>query len=469
MPREFVLPDLGEGIAEAQVTRVLVQAGDVVTEDQGLMEVETDKAAVEIPSPFAGAIQAVHVQAGQTVNVGAVIVTFADAGGAAAPPPAASAPAARAAEAARARVTPPPAPAPPPAATAPRAVASPASPPARVPTTPAAPAVQPSKAAAAPAVRKLARELGVDIDSVRGTGPGGRVTREDVEAQRAGGRVPAAAGTMGAVGPSATPASPAAPATAPVATVPPPRNLLELPGAHATSDKWGPSVTVPLNQIRKTIAQQMARSTRTVPHVSHCDDADVTQLERLRRQLNEEGGGEIKLTLLALVIKAVCLALKKFPVMNASFDEEAAQIIYKHYYNIGIAVDAERGLIVPVIRNADQLNVAAIAAALRSIADRIRTNQFAIEDLRGGTFTITNYGAIGGVFATPIINHPEVAILGLGRLRDMPVLRDGQVQAAKLLPISLSFDHRATDGATAARFTNEIISYLQTPAKFLLY
>ncbi len=422
MPREFILPDLGEGISEAQIVRVLIKQGEHVALDQYLMEVETDKAAVEIPSPFAGIAKQVHVKEGQTVNVGAVIVTFDDGDGAAtakSPPKAAAAAAPT-----------------PPASSSTRAGGAP------VP--PAAPQPGKTVAAAAPAIRKLAREMGVDIDALSGTGPGGRVTKEDVE------RAKAPAGTA----PSSAPARP---------TQPPPA----LPGI-ADVDKWGKVRREPLNQIRKTIASQMSRSAFTAVHVTHGDEADITELDRARRSLNEATEGDPKLTFMSFLIRATCIALRKHPIFNASFDHEGWQIIYKDYINIGIAVDTERGLIVPVIRDADRLTLRGIAAALRTIADRVRTNQFAVEDLRGGTFTITNVGALGGTFSTPIINYPEVAILGLGRSRKVPVLRDGQLAQALMLPLNLSFDHRATDGANAARFTSEIKSYLETPTKFLL-
>ena len=329
---------------------------------------------------------------------------------------------------------------------------------------PSAPSARRTTVAAAPAVRRLARERGIDLHDVQGSGPGGRVTREDLDrhAERAASPrpAPAAAGSTGAAAPSSA---------VPLQATAPREPATELPPGEEAEDKYGSVVHVPLNQIRKTIANQMAKSASTIPHVTHHDEADVTELERLRRRLNDETGGDPKLTAMSLVIRAVCIALRKYPVMNASFDADAERITYKRYYNIGIAVDSQRGLIVPVIRDADRLTLAGIAGALRSIADRIRSNQFAIEDLRGGTFTITNYGALGGIFGTPIINHPEVAILGLGRMRETPVVRGEELEVAQLLPLSLSFDHRATDGATAARFTNEIMSYLQTPEKFLLH
>jgi len=450
MPRQFILPDLGEGISEAQIVRVLIKEGEQVALDQYLMEVETDKAAVEIPSPFAGIAKQVHVKEGQTVNVGAVIVTFDDGDGAPAtksPPKTAAAAAPRAPDAPakaadRGRSTAASTEAdeirtesPPQADDRPRPVPAPS------------PAQLPGKtvAAAAPAIRKLARELGVDIDSLAGTGPGGRVTKEDVERAKSG-----------------TPAA----ASAPTAQRPP-QPAPPLPGV-ADVDKWGKVRREPLNQIRKTIATQMSRSAYTAVHVTHGDEADITELDRARRSLNESTHGDPKLTFMSFLIRATCIALRKHPIFNASFDHEGWQIIYKDYINIGIAVDTERGLIVPVIRDADRLTLRGIAAALRTIADRVRTNQFAVEDLRGGTFTITNVGALGGTFSTPIINYPEVAILGLGRSRKVPVLRDGQLAQALMLPLNLSFDHRATDGANAARFTSEIKGYLETPTKFLL-
>ena len=417
MPREFVFPDLGEGIAEAEVVRVLIQAGDPVVEDQYLMEVETDKAAVEIPSPYAGIARIVHVKEGQTINVGDVVVTFDDGDG--------SVPAAPVGESAEVS-------APAPARTEPEA-AAPAS---------SAPPKPAGRVAAAPAVRRLARELGVNLATVTGTGPGGRITKQDVEDH---------------VAPSTPDAAPRPPLPAP-----------SLPEGTLDKDKWGSIRRVPLNQIRKTIAKRMSQSASTIPHVTHCDEADITELDRMRRHLNEATGGDPKLTAMSFLIRAVCIAIRRYPIFNASFDAEQPQIIYKEYVNMGIAVDTERGLTVPVIRHADRLTLREIAMALRTIADRIRSNDFAIEDLRGGTFTITNVGALGGVFTTPIINYPEVAILGLGRSRRVPVIRNGEVEEALVLPLSLSFDHRATDGANAARFTREVVSYLETPAKFLL-
>jgi pyruvate/2-oxoglutarate dehydrogenase complex dihydrolipoamide acyltransferase (E2) component len=430
MLTEFTLPDLGEGITEAQVVRLLVKEGDTINEDQYLMEVETDKAAVEIPSPVSGVAKSIHVEEGQVVNVGAVIVTFDNGDGSVAVPSKSSA--------ASVAETPAPVKEAPVAAAPGPATATPDVPPARA-----------TKVPAAPAVRKHARELGVDLDSVTGTGPGGRITKEDVERQ-------AQRGAGAAVHSRA----------APRRSVPPP--AVPAPSGIADADKWGPIRREPLNQIRKTIATRMSRSAFTIPHVTHADEADITELDRMRRNLNEGAGGEPRLTVMSFVIRATCSALRKYPIFNASFDEDGGQIIYKEYINMGIAVDTERGLIVPVIRNADTLGLRAIAAELRSIADRIRASQFSVEDLRGGSFTITNVGALGGVFSTPLINYPEVAILALGRSRQAPVVRNGEVKAGLILPLQVSFDHRATDGANAARLTSEIVTYLETPAKFLL-
>ena len=309
MAREFVLPDLGEGITEAQVVRLLVQEGDRVEEDQGLLEVETDKAAVEIPSPFAGTIAKIHVETGEVIHVGKVIVTFGNGQDVAEPAtaPAEESAAAPAKEPAQEKTKPAPS-APAPAETKAAVPAEPKeqSEPTRKTTVPAS-----------PAVRLRARELGIDLDQVRGSGPGGRVTHEDLDQhqrQPAGGRD------------KATAAGQTSPVAQPVRKLAPPA---ELPEGQDGADKWGPVRSVPLNQIRKTIATQMSRSAYTIPHVTACDEADVTELERMRRALNEETGGDPKLTTMAFVIRSACLALRVYPIMNASFDAEAGQIIYR--------------------------------------------------------------------------------------------------------------------------------------------
>ena len=444
MPREFILPDLGEGIAEAQVIRLLVKEGENVAEDQYLMEVETDKAAVEIPSPYAGVATNIHVKEGETINVGDVIVTFDDTGGGGAPkkeaPAKAPASQGKAAEPAP-KQTPAPAQTRQPAAPATNRTSSNGeSAPSRRTTSPAA-----------PAVRKYAREQGVDLDAFAGSGPGGRVTRDDIDRHKAGGGGDAGAG--GAAQPAVR-----RPAQAPGT----------LPDGTDDQDKYGDIRRVRISQIRKTIANQMTRSAYTAVHVTHGDDADITQLEQVRKNINAVTDNNPKMTAMTFVIRATCLALKNHPEFNASFDLDTGEMIFKKYVNMGIAVDSDRGLVVPVIKNCDQLSMRGIAIELKNLADRIRNNQFGIEDLRGGTFTITNVGALGGTFSTPIINFPEVAILGLGRSRRVPVFKGEKVVEAMTLPLNLSFDHRATDGANSARFCSEIKNYLENPGLFML-
>lgn len=415
MSQEFRLPDLGEGITEAQIIKLLVAEGDEIAQDQSLFEVETDKAAVEIPSPFSGKISKVHISEGQTVNVGDAMITIeGDAVGTAVAPVESKAP-----------------------STAPAAVGA-----AQTPLVQA----RRTTAPAAPAVRKFARELGLDIDSIAGTGPGGRVTKTDVQAAAAGPtHVPAGVGAETV-------------AAAPVA---------QLAGI-ADADKWGPIRRSPMPQIRKTIANQMVRSATTIPHVTHMDQADITELEKLRAGYKRVHNGTRKVTAMSFLIRALCNALRAHPIFNASVDMEKGEILYKEYINIGIAVDTERGLVVPNIRNADRLSIAQIGTALAKIAENARKGHFAIDDLRGGTFTITNYGALGGLFGTPIINYPEAAILGIGRARPMPVVVNDGIVVRTLMPLSLSFDHRVADGAQAARFCSDIIKYLENPASLLL-
>ena len=291
--------------------------------------------------------------------------------------------------------------------------------------------------------------MGLDIDSLTGTGPGGRVTKADVEA--AAGKSPSRAEP-----PARGKERPAEPERE-SPSEPKPR-----PGV-ADADKWGPVRREQMSQIRKTIANQMIRSAANIPHVTHIDQADISELEEWRRRYKEAHDGAKRVTAMALLVKAVCTALRDHPAFNASIDMEAGEIIYKDYINVGIAVDTERGLVVPNIRNADQLSIEQIGVELGKIAENARTVRFAIEDLRGGTFTITNVGALGGIYNTPIINYPESAILGVGMAREMPAVREGQVVVRTMMPLSLSFDHRIADGAQAARFCTDIIRYLENP------
>lgn len=443
MAVDFKLPDLGEGITEAQIVRVMVNEGEQVSEDQSLFEVETDKAAVEIPSPHAGVASKVHVSAGQTVNVGDVMISFEGNGAASAPAKKSEKPAESKSE---------------------KAAPAPESTPSTAPTSGGTSAKR-TTAPAAPAVRKLAREKGVDIDAISGSGPGGRVTKADVEAAAQGGAAPAgqAPAPAGGVPAQAYTAAPAA-AQAPPPFAPP--AAAEPPPGQIDQDKWGTIRRSPLTQIRKTIAKQMSKSAYTAVHVTHIDEVDVTELERVRKQYRAETGQRI--TAMAFIMRALCNTLKNHHVFNASIDMETEEIVYKDYINLGIAVDTPRGLVVPNVRNADQYGVGGLGQQLSVIAEKARNVNFAIDDLRGGTFTITNVGALGGMFSTPIINHPEVAILGLGQSKEKPVVRDGEIVIRTMMPFSLSFDHRIADGAQAARFCAELMGYLQYPLSILI-
>jgi pyruvate dehydrogenase E2 component (dihydrolipoamide acetyltransferase) len=242
-----------------------------------------------------------------------------------------------------------------------------------------------------------------------------------------------------------------------------------VPPGEPGTDAWGPVRRERMSQIRRTIAARMAESARTIPHLTNFDDADITELDRLRKGVPQGYlGPGLKLTTMPLVMKAVALALRRHPMLNASLDPQNEQIIYKQYVNLGVAVDTPRGLVVPVVRNADQMTIGELAQALAIVADKARTARFTIEEIRGGTFTISNLGAVGGSYSTPIINLPEVAILLLGRARWLPVVREGQVEPRSMLPLSLSYDHRVVDGAAAGRFLNEVIDYLQSPGRLLL-
>ncbi len=423
MSIEFKLPELGENVETGDVVSVLVAEGDTIEANQPICELETDKAVVEIPCPHAGKIVQVHFQKGDTVNVGQTLLTLE--GEAETEPAADETPSAGEAAPARAPEESPPA----------ETRAS-------------------CPLPAGPAARRLARQLGVDLRGVQGSGTRGRITVDDVRA---------------AAGPGAAtihePETPA-PAAASAATA-----SLEpvVPPGEPGEDAWGPVRREKMSRIRQTIAAQMSRSASTIPHVTNFDDADVTDLEQLRKGVPKGYlGANVKLTAMPFVMKAVAIALRRHPLVNATLDEESNEIVYKEYVHVGVAVDTPRGLVVPAMRNVDRMTIPEIARALASVAERARAVQFAVEDLRGGTFTVSNLGAVGGRYSTPIINHPEVALLLLGRSRWMPVVRDGKIEPRLLMPLSLSYDHRVIDGATAARFLNDVIDMLQSPGRLLL-
>jgi pyruvate dehydrogenase E2 component (dihydrolipoamide acetyltransferase) len=465
MPRAFVLPDLGEGLSEAEVVKVLVREGDVIAEDAPLLEVETDKAQVEIPSPMSGRVEKLHVEPGQTVKVGETLVTFGDAPGRDGGAPTAGAEE-RGAAVGRA------------GAADDRGAVARTTANGRIggttktPAAPASPRVGPVPAT--PATRRLARELGVDLNTLNGSGPAGRITDDDVRAAaQAASRAPAPATAAATDRPSdsttpareaTAPAGPAAPAHAkPLATVglePPPLPRFE---------QWGPVERQPLSHLRRTIAERMALAATLIPHVTHFDRADITDLDALIRR-NLDAGRErgVTLTLTSFILKAAALALRDHPVFNASLDPAAGELILKRYCHLGVAVATERGLIVPVIRDVDRKPIIDLARELGALAVRVREGKATIDDLRGGTFTVTNIGALGGTAAIPIINYPEVAILGVARGREEPVVRDGQIVPRLMLPLTLTFDHRVADGADGARFATDIVRRLERPDHLML-
>jgi pyruvate dehydrogenase E2 component (dihydrolipoamide acetyltransferase) len=290
---------------------------------------------------------------------------------------------------------------------------------------------------AAPAVRALAKELGVDIDKVKGTGPQGRVLEKDVRQAAEAKEKPV--------------------------------EEVKKPAKVRKYDLYGYVDRIPLRGVRRSIAKAMVKSKYTAPHVSTMDEADVTELWKIRekeKKVAEQKG--IKLTILPFIIKAVIAGLMEHPYVNATLDDENEEIILKKYYNIGMATDTPEGLMVPVVKNAKDKSILQLAEELTQLAEKARNRTIDLADLKGGTFTITNYGALGGIYGTPIINHPEVAILGTGKIRDMPVVRDGKIEIRKILFLALSFDHRVVDGAEAARFLNTVIARLEDPNLILL-
>ena len=450
MAVEIKLPSLGDGVDSGDVLELLVAEGDVIEKDQGLVEMETDKATVIVPSDYAGKVVSIKVGEGDSVEVGQVLLTLeaseaAESDGDSKPEPEKKTEPEKAPEPeAKSEPEPEPEPAPKEKAAAPAKPAPVAakaeSPAPSKPAAASAPATDLSKVAAGPAIRRFAREVGVDLRSVTGTGENARITREDVLAvvRSGSGSGSGAAASVAAAG--------------------------------SESDGFGPVHIEKMPKIRKTIARKMHESWSTVPRVTNFDDADVTKLEAMRQNSKEDYAAQgIKLTTMPFLIKAIAMSLKHHPVINASVDMDAGKIIYKNYVNIGIAVDTERGLVVPSIRNADKLSIGEIAKQLMDLAARVRDDDFTMDDLKGGSFTISNLGAIGGTYSTPIVNTPETSILLVGRSRKLPVVVENDEIAVRLMmPLSLSYDHRLVDGGAAARFLNEVIGYLEAPSRLLL-
>ena len=415
MSVEFRLPELGENIKQGDVVRVMVKPGDAVKKDQPLIEVETDKASVEVPSTTAGVVGTLLVKKGDKVKPGQVLMTLDAPGVVSAPAPANGAPKA-AAPAAAAAPTP-----------APKAAAPvPAPAPSAAPVTTGAPS-----GPAAPSVRKFAREIGVDISQVRGTGSDGRISIEDVKAYaRAKAAAPAAGGG-------------AAPAVLPDLA------------------KWGPVESKPMTGVRRATSRHMTLAWTHIPHVTQHDKADVTEFEEFRKGYAKKAG--VTLTVTALAVKVVAAALKRFPQFNVSVDEASEAVVWKSYCHVGIAVDTERGLLVPVLRDADKKGLKTIAAEVGVLAGKARDKKLALDDMQGGCFTITNLGGVGGTGFTPIVNWPEVAILGLSRSTLEPTWREGEFVPRLMMPLSLSYDHRVIDGADAARFLRWVAEALSNP------
>ncbi len=445
MPKEIVLERPKDNVDSVQINAIKVAVGDVVTKGQPILEVQADKAQLDVMAPIAGRIVKLLVKEGDEIGVGKPYCLI-EADGAAAPAPSPAAP--RQEHAASPAPPPPPSRAP---APEPRpiekpavAVAPPSSPPPAPAPVPAAhvTANGGSKVTpAGPATRRMAREFGIDLDQVPGSGKFGRVTEEDIKSfvrtlAQGGSLVPAVAG---------------APAQQP-----------GLPNF----EEWGPVERQKLAPIRRATSRQMSLAWSLIPHVTQHDEADITELEAFRKQQQSQG---VKLTVTPFILKAAAILLKRFESFNASLDSAAGQLVLKRYCHIGVAVDTPAGLVVPVIRDVDKKSVLQLAAELTAAADKAKAGKLDLKEMQGGTFTITNLGGIGGTGFTPIVNWPEVAILGLSRSKLQPVYRDGSVTPRLLLPLSLSYDHRVIDGAAAARFTRQLAEMLENPLLLALH
>ncbi len=379
MPFDFVLPDLGEGITEGEIRKWLVKEGDSIEEHQTVLEIETDKAVVEVPSPKKGKVIKLHKEIADIAKVGEVLMTIAEAGEEQKPEEKKSV---------------------------------------------SVVGVLPEEeeaVLATPSVRALAKELGVKLEPIKGSGPGGSITKEDVADASEKGK--------------------------------------------KTEDQFGAIERAPLKGLRRTIAKNLLTAQKTTASVTGMDEADITELWNLREKekkpIQEKG---MHLTFMPFFIKAVYHALLEHPLLNASIDDEREDIIIKKYYNFGIAVDTPEGLMVPVVKDAGKKTILELAIEIQNLGQKARERKIKLEEIKGSTFTITNYGHFGGWFATPIINYPDVAILGTGKISDKPWVKDGQIVIRKILPLSLTFDHRVTDGVDASKFLTKVIQYLEDPA-----
>ncbi len=422
---EWKLPDVGEGIHEAEIMKWHVNPGDKVEAEQVILEIQTDKAVVDIPSPVAGRVSALLADEGSVVRVGTPVIHFETeaTGGSSSQVET---------EAGASSIQTPSAP--PQSVSAPRKESS---------ASEGAPSA--GRVLATPAVRKLARELGLDIRQVVGSGENGRILKEDLHAFQKG--IDAQ--------PRREPSAPSLPSAA---------TPVRSPAAE--------DIRVPLRGLRRTIAEHMVRSKFTAPHVTTMDEVEVSALVNLRAQMKVRAENEgVKLTYLPFIMKALVASLKRFPYLNASLDDDHQEIILKPYYHLGIAVDDPEGLVVPVVRDVDKKSLLELAREVQDLTERAHAHKLSREELSGSTFTITNYGSFGGLFATPVINYPEVAIFGTGRIQKKAIVinpETDEIAARPVMSVCLTFDHRVVDGGTAGRFTNQVMRYLHQPTELFL-
>ncbi len=413
MPRDFKLPDLGEGVAEGEIVKWLVSEGESIKEDQPMVEVMTDKATVQIPSPITGKVGKILAREGETVKVGTTVVILEGGAGQSTQ---------------QIKQTP----------SAPQQVQKPET----------RATLEAERVVATPSTRKLARVLNVEIEKVKGTGPSRRVTDDDVRS------VASSKQDLKEVAVSAQKEAPS--------------------GRVVAQAELGPSATpreerTPLRGIRRRIAEKMTKSLQMSAQVTHIDEVDFTQLIILREKLKPVAESKaVKLTFMPFIMKAAVAALREFPYFNASIDDEKQEIVVKHYYNIGFATDTASGLIVPVVKDVDRKGILTLAKEITDLSAKARDGKIAVEEIQGGTFTITNIGTLGGIGSTPIINVPEVSILGVHKIQKRPVVRENQIVIRDIANVALTFDHRLVDGADAARFTSKIIEILENPGLLLL-
>lgn len=435
--KDVNLPDIGEGVTEGELVQWLVKIGDTVEADQPVAEVMTDKATVEVPTPFAGTVKEFKANEGDVIPIETAMLVLDTSGADATATPAAP----EAKQEAPASPAPAQAAAPAPAAGAPAPAPSPQQA-ASSAGTDFYPPVAESKVLATPGTRRLAREMQVDINQLNGTGLAGRVTRDDVMGAYSGGT-----GAVSAGSPSVSL---------------PPRMAYQGPAGAAEE-------RVSMRGIRKKIAENMQMAKRVVPHFTLMEEANVTQLYKMRGEAKAYGEKHgVKVTYLPFVIKAMIATLREFPMFNASIDDEAQEIVYKKYFNIGFAADTPQGLLVPVIKNADQKTILELSAEIYDLATRAREGKLKLDEMKGATITVTNIGSVGGTYATPIINHPEVAILGMYKIEDKPIMMNGKFRAQKVMNYTITADHRLIDGAVAANFMRAFVNRIQSPSNLML-